>query len=132
VEHQFIHHFHPPLRQAYVQQLESSNLKLAQLEQELQRARQQVCSSYLHSWIQFSPFAIFFEDTDDLFSYLFRASWFLLRGISPFQPMEMVTETTVTFLSLPRVKQHHLPIYRSFGIRRGVRTVAGGAQQAGR
>jgi len=29
--------------QAYVQQLESSRLKLTQLEQELQRARQQVC-----------------------------------------------------------------------------------------
>ena len=40
--------------QAYVQQLESSRLKLTQLEQELQRARQQVClqisSCYLFSW----------------------------------------------------------------------------------
>lgn len=32
------------LVQAYVQQLESSRMKLTQLEQELQRARQQVCS----------------------------------------------------------------------------------------
>ena len=33
---------------AYVQQLESSKLKLAQLEQELQKARQQVFISWLH------------------------------------------------------------------------------------
>jgi hypothetical protein len=44
--------FHPPpLPQAYVQQLESSNLKLAQLEQELQRARRQVCSSFSRFYI---------------------------------------------------------------------------------
>lgn len=40
-----------PFNQAYVQQLESSRLKLTQLEQELQRARQQVrfCYFICHS-----------------------------------------------------------------------------------
>lgn len=33
--------------QAYVQQLETSRIKLAQVEQELERARQQVQSDYL-------------------------------------------------------------------------------------
>lgn len=42
----FIFSFGYPL-QAYVQQLESSRLKLTQLEQELQRARQQVCAFFL-------------------------------------------------------------------------------------
>lgn len=34
--------------QAYVQQLENSRLKLSQLEQDLQRARQQVFASSFH------------------------------------------------------------------------------------
>lgn len=34
-------------KQAYVQQLESSRLKLTQLEQDLQRARSQVLNSYI-------------------------------------------------------------------------------------
>jgi len=35
--------------QAYVQQLETSRLKLIHLEQELDRARQQVCTKYYSS-----------------------------------------------------------------------------------
>nr|GMD17696.1 transcription factor TGA2.2 [Ipomoea batatas] len=35
-------------KKAYVQQLENSRMKLTQLEQELQRARQQVCSIHLN------------------------------------------------------------------------------------
>jgi transcription factor TGA len=36
-------------KKAYVQQLETSRLKLIHLEQELDRARQQVCTKYYSS-----------------------------------------------------------------------------------
>jgi hypothetical protein len=53
-----LHCFTIWLCQAYVQNLESSRLKLTKLEQELQQARQQVCALYSHtdlselSWIK--------------------------------------------------------------------------------
>lgn len=60
--------------QAYVQQLESSRLKLTQLEQELQRARQQVCfcSSILFCPLKFwyllfeVPFFVSFHSLDSV------------------------------------------------------------------
>jgi transcription factor TGA len=59
--------------QAYVQQLESSKLKLAQLEQELQKARQQVALSWLHTCLLSLEYTTFV--------LLFRLIEYYLQGI---------------------------------------------------
>ena len=81
---------------AYVQQLESSRLKLTQLEQELQKARQQVLSlsfaissSLLHS-------ACFFHihcrlcNQSEMFLSFGREFLFLTQEINPMLRVEMV------------------------------------------
>jgi len=63
---------------AYVQQLESSKLKLAQLEQELQKARQQVFISWLHvclpgAW-KMVPLYCYFDNIEYFLQGIFISS----------------------------------------------------------
>ena len=66
------------LVKAYVQQLESSKLKLAQLDQELQKARQQVTLSWLHvcllsAW-KIVPLCCYFDSFEYYFQGIFISS----------------------------------------------------------
>lgn len=80
------------LLQAYVQQLESSRLKLSQLEQELQGTRQQVCFHRQDDILGFNYYGRF------LFSVMFalfpvldcRAHSFRAQKINAIQQVEMV------------------------------------------